>query len=104
MLKLLKHAKILLTDSGGLQKEGCITIRDGTEWSETVEMGVNTLTSADPNRIIQAIKYVEEKHSEINDRFKDNAFGDGKTSGKKSKSLESTPRYKKEHAFQNVKY
>jgi len=86
MLKLLKHAKIVLTDSGGLQKEAfwsktpCITIRDRTEWSETVEMGVNLITGSDPKRIIQAIKYIKEKHHEIKNRFKANPFGDGKAS------------------------
>lgn len=86
MLKLLKHAKIVLTDSGGLQKEAfwsktpCITIRDRTEWSETVEMGVNLITGSDPKRIIQAIKYIKEKHHEIKNRFKENPFGDGKAS------------------------
>jgi UDP-N-acetylglucosamine 2-epimerase len=86
MLKLLKHAKMVLTDSGGVQKEAywskapCITIRDRTEWTETVEKGVNIITGADPNRIIQAVKYVEEKCDEMRDRFKENPFGDGKAS------------------------
>ena len=88
MMKMLKHAKIVLTDSGGLQKEAfwsktpCITIRDRTEWSETVEMGVNFITGADPIKIIQAVKYVQENYGEIKNRFKENPFGDGKASEK----------------------
>ena len=86
MLKLLRHAKMVLTDSGGVQKEAfwskapCITIRDRTEWIETIEMGVNILTGADTERIVQAVKYVEEKYDEMKNRFRENPFGDGKAS------------------------
>jgi UDP-N-acetylglucosamine 2-epimerase len=85
MLKLLKHAKLVLTDSGGLQKEAfwsktpCITLRDSTEWLETVEAGVNQIVGAEPNRIAQAIKEVEEKYEDIKEKFTNttNPFGDG---------------------------
>jgi UDP-N-acetylglucosamine 2-epimerase (non-hydrolysing) len=86
MLKLLKHAKIVLTDSGGLQKEAlwsktpCITLRDRTEWIETVKMGVNFITGADPSKILQALEYLEKNYDEVKKRFKDNPFGDGKAS------------------------
>ncbi len=49
LLKLLKHSSLLLTDSGGMQKEAywsqvpCITLREETEWLETIETGWNTL-------------------------------------------------------------
>ena len=68
MLALLKHAKIAITDSGGLQKEAlwsrtpCITIRDRTEWTETVEMGVNFITDVDPHRIIRALEYIKNNY------------------------------------------
>jgi UDP-GlcNAc3NAcA epimerase len=57
MLSLVAHARMLFTDSGGLQKEafflGCptITLRDETEWTETVQAGANILAGVDPNRI-----------------------------------------------------
>jgi len=88
MLRLQKNAKMVLTDSGGVQKEAfwsetpCITIRDRTEWTETVEMGVNLLTGADPDRIIQAIRHVEEEYDQIKNRFGENPFGDGTASEK----------------------
>lgn len=61
MLKLLRHARIALTDSGGLQKEAlfvatpCITLRDETEWPETVDAGGNVLTGTDSDRILAAV-------------------------------------------------
>jgi UDP-N-acetylglucosamine 2-epimerase len=88
MLKLLKHAKLVLTDSGGLQKEAfwsktpCITLRDSTEWTETVEAGVNQIVGADAEKIAQAIRAVEEKYDEIRERFKGNLFGDGNAAKK----------------------
>jgi len=57
---LLRSASALLTDSGGMQKEAyffgvpCITLRDETEWVETVELGWNTLVGTDPARIVEA--------------------------------------------------
>lgn len=61
MLVLEKNAKIILTDSGGMQKEAyfhrvpCITLRNETEWTETVTFGWNQLTGAHCERIVQAV-------------------------------------------------
>lgn len=61
IIALEKSARLLLTDSGGMQKEAywlkvpCITLRDETEWVETVASGWNILTGADRERIIEAV-------------------------------------------------
>jgi UDP-N-acetylglucosamine 2-epimerase (non-hydrolysing) len=59
-LKLVSHARLVLTDSGGLQEETtalgipCLTLRRNTERPVTVEQGTNTLVGLDPDRIIAA--------------------------------------------------
>ena len=57
---LLRGARALVTDSGGAQKEAylhsvpCVTLRESTEWVETVELGWNVLTADDPDAIAAA--------------------------------------------------
>lgn len=60
-LALVKHAAVVITDSGGVQREAflygvpTITLRDRTEWPETLAAGASVLADADPGRIAAAV-------------------------------------------------
>ncbi len=89
MLALERNARLILTDSGGLQKEAyffgvpCVTLREETEWVETTETGWNMLVGASREKIVQAVQGFRPrgKRPEI--------FGDGKASQKIAKRLGS---------------
>jgi len=76
-VSLLRSAKGVLTDSGGMQKEAyffgvpCVTMREETEWTETVELGWNTLVGADSRRITAAVSSMARPHS------RPSVYGDG---------------------------
>jgi UDP-N-acetylglucosamine 2-epimerase (non-hydrolysing) len=61
-LTLLTKAALVFTDSGGVQQESCIhripcvTLRDNTEWMETIEIGANRLAGCEPERIVAAAR------------------------------------------------
>lgn len=80
MLLLEKHARLILTDSGGVQKEAyffavpCVTLRDETEWVETVEAGWNVVVGADPQRIAAAVRSLRPSGAPPE------VFGDGRAS------------------------
>ncbi len=68
MVALEQEASVILTDSGGVQKEAffygvpCITMRDETEWVETVQSGWNQLTGASTERIVDAVdQYIRKR-------------------------------------------
>lgn len=86
MICLEKNAKVICTDSGGMQKEAyfcrvpCITLRDETEWEETLESGWNRLADAEPDRIQTCIEEVISDSWDLKPQV--NRFGDGKAADK----------------------
>jgi UDP-N-acetylglucosamine 2-epimerase (non-hydrolysing) len=82
-LKLEKEAKVILTDSGGVQEEACIlrvpcvTLRDNTERPETLEVDANVLAGTNPKNILEKVCMMLEKP-----RNWANPFGDGRAGEK----------------------
>lgn len=77
---LEKNAKKILTDSGGMQKEAymlkvpCITLRENTEWVETIEDGWNVLVGSNKEKILNELREFEPQEKQRN------VFGDGHAS------------------------
>lgn len=84
MLALLQSCSMVLTDSGGLQKEAyffekfCLTLRDQTEWVELVETGANHLAGADTKKIVALF----EQHYNKPVPFQSGLYGDGQASAR----------------------
>lgn len=108
MVWLLEHCCLVMTDSGGLQKEAyffnklCITLRDETKWVELVESGANILAGADKEKIVSSFhqfnqytntqihKYINipiSQYTNIQTHQSTNLYGDGKASEKIVKEL-----------------
>lgn len=81
MVMLERHARIILTDSGGVQKEAyfhhtpCITLREETEWVETVTAGWNQIAGYRTEDILHCIHHLPEERKAIPE------YGDGNASG-----------------------
>ncbi|MBL4594076.1 MAG: UDP-N-acetylglucosamine 2-epimerase (non-hydrolyzing) [Flavobacteriales bacterium] len=79
MIELLKKCSLVMTDSGGLQKEAfffeknCVTMRDQTEWVELLKNDVNVLVEAKTEKIINAVSLMLNKKSD----FSVDLYGNG---------------------------
>lgn len=89
ILKSMKDAKIVFTDSGGMQKEAfwlgtpCVTLRNETEWPETIDLEANVIVGVNPKRILSEVQRIlENKDIKKMLKQKPNPFGDGKASEK----------------------
>ena len=93
-LQLEANAKLVLTDSGGVQEEACIlkvpcvTLRDNTERLETLEVGSNILAGVNQNKILEGVKFMLNK-----ERDWKNPFGDGKAGERISDTLKKCKRF-----------
>jgi len=82
MLAMVRDASLVITDSGGVQKEAfllgtpCVTVRDTTEWPETVQAGANILVAAEP----EALRHAAGAMMGLDIERSDNPFGNGKAS------------------------
>jgi UDP-N-acetylglucosamine 2-epimerase len=87
MAALVSQARVLVTDSGGLQKEAywygvpCVTARPSTEWVDTVELGANVLVDDDPDKLAAAVAAARmpEKRPQL--------YGDGHAAERVAASL-----------------
>jgi len=84
-ISLIKKSEGVITDSGGIQKEAfilnkpCITLRETTEWIETVEYGANRLLNLEQNQILESIKEIKNKSFNVTAKH---PYGDGKSAVK----------------------
>ena len=89
MIMLEANARLIATDSGGVQREAyflskpCITLRDETEWTETVDVGWNTLVGAQPDQILKAWRNFSPPSNQPP------IFGDGRAAEKIASILEN---------------
>jgi UDP-GlcNAc3NAcA epimerase len=85
MIQLEKNASVIATDSGGVQKEAfffkvrCVTLREETEWTETIECGANQLVGIETDKIERAIRAsVSAGHYQCSEMI----YGEGDASAK----------------------
>src|SRR5205823_1209905 len=84
---LASQARVIVTDSGGVQKEAywygvpCVTARPSTEWVDTVELEANVLVDDDPERLAEATRVARLPGEQPQ------LYGDGEASGRVARAL-----------------
>ncbi len=88
---LASQARVIVTDSGGLQKEAywygipCVTARPSTEWVDTVEAGANVLVDDDPDLLVETVRTAKMPAE------RPPLYGDGQASGRIAAALYASP-------------
>ena len=88
MLKLQRDAALIVTDSGGVQKEAffanvpCLTIREQTEWTELIEFGSNVLVRAEKKEIIDKVENLISTTTATYQTAAKHPYGDGNSASK----------------------
>jgi UDP-GlcNAc3NAcA epimerase len=84
MIELLKHCEMVITDSGGVQKEAfffgkhCLVTRDETEWTELVDLHYNFMVGADTDKIVNTVSEVAKASA----KFDVKPYGEGNAAEK----------------------
>ncbi|HRX13004.1 MAG TPA: UDP-N-acetylglucosamine 2-epimerase, partial [Draconibacterium sp.] len=84
MIELLKHCEMVITDSGGVQKEAfffnkhCLVTRDETEWTELVDLHYNFMVGADTEKIVNTVSEVAKASA----KFDVKPYGEGNAAEK----------------------
>ena len=98
-INLIKNARLVMTDSGGVQKEAfwlktpCITLRENTEWMETVQLGANYLLDSNTAQIVKTAEEIIGNTEALSKKLEKlpNPFGDGHASQKILKIIKASP-------------
>ena len=92
MIMLLKNCELVITDSGGVQKEAfffgkqCITLREETEWVELLENGFNVLVGSDLNKLTEAFESYKTRNSD----FSIDLYGNGQAAETIADAIQKT--------------
>jgi UDP-N-acetylglucosamine 2-epimerase len=95
MMAMLRAATVVITDSGGLQREAywlgvpCVTLRGETEWLETVESGANALVSPGSAGETLAATVVQQCRQKEQTPWSPEAYGDGHAAERIADAIEA---------------
>ena len=90
LIKILHHCDLVITDSGGLQKEAffarktCVTLRKSTEWLDTTRLKVNILLDPEEELMVKLPEVCQnyKKTNKLFDSISEQPYGDGRSAEK----------------------